>query len=140
MIVLEGAPALSAFRRDRLQSRLQAIHPDVRLLDAWWVYWVVPDPGAVPDDDALQRILQARADEAPRAAAAVSRFVTPRLGTLSPWASKATELLRGAGQPVHRVEHGTRYDLSGWPGDAATQGALAQVLHDPLTQSLLEAG
>ncbi|MGO4776862.1 phosphoribosylformylglycinamidine synthase, partial [Lysobacter sp. 2RAB21] len=40
--------------------------------------------------------------------------------------------------PVKRVERGTRYDLSGWPADAATQGALAKVLHDPMTQSLLQ--
>ena len=138
MIVLEGPSALSAFRRERLQSRLQALHPDVRLLGAWPVYWVQPDAGAVPDADALHRILQAGAQPAARNDGAVSRYVTPRLGTLSPWASKATELLRGAGLPVHRVERGTRYDLSGWPADAATAAALAKVLHDPMTESLLD--
>ncbi|MBA2238670.1 MAG: phosphoribosylformylglycinamidine synthase [Lysobacter sp.] len=139
MIVLEGAPALSAFRRERLQTRLQAIHPDIRLLDAWWVYWAVPDASGDQDPAALRRILQAGFSEAARPDAAVSRFVIPRLGTLSPWASKATELLRGAGQPVQRVERGTRFDLAGWPSDAPTQGVLAKALHDPMTQSLLEA-
>ncbi|MFC0676910.1 phosphoribosylformylglycinamidine synthase [Lysobacter korlensis] len=139
MIVLEGASALSAFRRERLQARLQSLHADVRVLGAWHVYWVDPETGAEPDRDALARILQGGFDAAGRAEGVVSRYVTPRLGTLSPWASKATELLRGAGLPVHRVERGTRYDLSGWPGDAATQGQLAKLLHDPMTQSLLEA-
>jgi len=139
MIVLEGPSALSSFRRDRLQARLSALHPDVRLLAAWPVYWVEPEPGATPDDATLRRVLQAEASEAARESGAVSRYVTPRLGTLSPWASKATELLRGAGQPVKRVERGTRYDLTGWPADAATQAALAKVLHDPMTQSLLDA-
>ncbi|MET4730143.1 phosphoribosylformylglycinamidine synthase [Lysobacter enzymogenes] len=138
MIVLEGPSALSSFRRERLQARLSALHPAVRLLDAWPVYWVEPEPGRTPDDATLRRILQAEASEAPRASGAVSRYATPRLGTLSPWASKATELLRGAGQPVKRVERGLRYDLSGWPDDAPTQGALAKVLHDPMTQSLLD--
>jgi phosphoribosylformylglycinamidine synthase len=139
MIVLEGASALSAFRRERLQARLQAIHPDVRVLDAWPVYWVDPEAGATPDDTTLRRILQAEPEPAPRADGATSRYVSPRLGTLSPWASKATELLHGAGLPIHRVERGTRYDLAGWPADAATQGALAKVLYDPMTQSLLES-
>jgi phosphoribosylformylglycinamidine synthase len=139
MMVLEGASALSSFRRERLQARLQTVHPDLRLLGAWWTYWVVPEAGAAPDRETLARILQGGFDEAPRAAAAVSRYVTPRLGTLSPWASKATELLQGAGQPVKRVERGLRYDLAGWPADAPTQGALAKLLHDPMTQSLLEA-
>ncbi|RNF84325.1 phosphoribosylformylglycinamidine synthase [Montanilutibacter psychrotolerans] len=139
MIVLEGAPALSSFRRERLQARLQAIHPDVRLLGAYPVYWVVPEADSAPDASILRRILQAESSEAARDLGAVSRYVTPRLGTLSPWASKATELLRGAGQPVHRVERGTRYDLQGWPADAAVRDALAKVLHDPMTQSLLDA-
>ncbi|SKA20245.1 phosphoribosylformylglycinamidine synthase [Novilysobacter spongiicola] len=139
MIVLEGASALSAFRRDRLQARLQSIHSQVRLLDAWPVYWVEVETGTTPDEAVLRRILQAEPAAAPRADGAVSRYVTPRLGTLSPWSSKATELLHGARLSVKRVEHGTRYDLSGWPTDAATQGALAKVLHDPMTQSLLEA-
>ncbi|GAB2625584.1 phosphoribosylformylglycinamidine synthase [Novilysobacter erysipheiresistens] len=139
MIVLEGASALSAFRRERLQARLQTIHPDIRVLDAWPVYWVEPKAGATPDDAALWRILQAEPAAADRADGAVSRYVTPRLGTLSPWASKATELLHGATLPVKRVERGTRYDLLGWPSDAATQGELARVLHDPMTQSLLES-
>ena len=138
MIVLEGASALSAFRRERLQSRLAALHPDLRLLDAWPVYWVEPEPGATPDTAALQRILQAGAAHAARVDGAVSRFVTPRLGTLSPWASKATELLHGARLPVKRVERGLRYDLTGWPSDPAVQAAVGKVLHDPMTQSLLE--
>ena len=112
MIVLEGAPALSAFRRERLQARLQSIHPAVRLLGAWPVYWVDPEAGATPDDATLRRILQASPDAAPRADGAVSRYVTPRLGTLSPWASKATELLHGARLPVHRVERGLHVVLT----------------------------
>ena len=139
MIVLEGAPALSRFRLERLQARLQSVHPGIRLLGSWQVFWVDVPSGATPDDAKLRRILQAAGAPAERAQGATSRYVSPRLGTLSPWASKATELLRGAGLPVNRVERGTRYDLAGWPEDAATQGGLARILHDPMTQSLLEA-
>ena len=143
MIVLEGAPALSPFRRDRLQARLQAIVPGLRVTGAWHGYWVQPEPAATPDQATLCRILQAEAQPADAAPGASSRFVVPRLGTLSPWASKATELLRGAGLPVHRVERGMRIDLTGWPDDASLQAALGKLLHDPMTQSLLasrEAG
>ena len=143
MIVLEGAPALSPFRCDRLQARLQAIVPGLRVTGAWHGYWVQPEPAATPDQATLCRILQAEAQPADAAPGASSRFVVPRLGTLSPWASKATELLRGAGLPVHRVERGMRIDLTGWPDDASLQAALGKLLHDPMTQSLLasrEAG
>ena len=137
MIVLEGRPALSPFRRERLESRLQSLVPGVRVTGAWWVYWVRSEPGRTPDPDTLDRILEAQAATVAPADGAVSRFVAPRLGTISPWASKATELLRGAGQPVLRVERGMRIDLGGWPDDAAARGALAKALHDPMTQSLL---
>jgi phosphoribosylformylglycinamidine synthase len=137
MIVLEGAAALSPFRRDRLQARLNAIAPALRVVESRHGYWIDPEPGASPDREALKRILQADEGFAAADAGATSRFVVPRLGTLSPWASKATELLRGAGLPVKRVERGMRIDLVGWPEGAATQAALAKLLHDPMTQSLL---
>ena len=138
MIVLEGLPALSPFRRERLQARLSAIAPDLRLLGAWFTCWVEPETGARPDPSVLQRILEADELRQPLAAGAVSRYVVPRLGTISPWASKATELLHGASLPVKRVERGTRLDLAGWPADPRAQAEVARLLHDPMTQSLLE--
>ncbi len=137
MIVLEGHPALSPFRRERLEARLQSLAPELRIVGAWSVYWIEPQSGEIPDAGVLGRILEADPQPQPLAEGAVSRFVAPRLGTLSPWASKAGELLRGAGLPVKRVERGTRIDLIGWPSPPETQAALGKMLHDPMTQSLL---
>jgi phosphoribosylformylglycinamidine synthase len=150
MIVLEGLPALSQFRRARLQARLQAVHPAARILDARFAYWIEPaSPPAAGNADAaltsdaratLQRILQASEPVTTTVGdAATSVYVVPRTGTISPWSSKATELLHGARLPIRRVERGTRIELAGWPADAATQSALAALLHDPMTQSLLTA-
>ncbi|QDW67106.1 phosphoribosylformylglycinamidine synthase [Luteimonas granuli] len=137
MIVLEGAPALPPFRRERLQARLQAIDPGIRVSGAWHVYWVVAEPGADLDRATLHRILKATDTSVAAEPGSTTRYVSPRLGTLSPWASKAGELLHGAGLPVRRVERGTRLDVVGWPSDPAAATALARVLHDPMTQSLL---
>ncbi|MCC7247677.1 MAG: phosphoribosylformylglycinamidine synthase, partial [Lysobacter sp.] len=137
MIVLEGHPALSPFRRERLEARLQSFAPGLRIAGAWSVYWIEPQSGEIPDAAVLGRILEADPQPQPLAEGAVSRFVAPRLGTLSPWASKAGELLRGAGLPVKRVERGTRIDLIGWPSPPEKQAALGKLLHDPMTQSLL---
>ncbi len=133
MIVLEGQLALSPFRRARLESRLQSLAPAVFVRGAWHVFFVEPDAGADVDLQTLGRILQASPESLAAAGDSQSRFIVPRLGTLSPWASKATELLRGAGLPVKRVERGTRIDLQGWEESPA----LARLLHDPMTQSLL---
>ena len=140
MIVLEGLPALSPFRHERLQARLQQLVPGLRLTGAWFAYFIEPEPGASPDTAALGRILEGCVSFEAPAAGASPRFVVPRLGTLSPWASKATEILRGAGLSVKRVERGTRLDLEGLPAsDDPVWPKLARILHDPMTQSLLDA-
>ncbi len=137
MIVLEGAAALSPFRRERLESRLQSIAADLRITGAWHVYFIQAADAAAVDQAVLGRILQGQPQPAAAAADTVSRYVVPRLGTLSPWSSKASELVRGAGLPIQRVERGTRIDLAGWPSDPAKQAAVARLLHDAMTQSLL---
>ena len=140
MIVLEGLPALSPFRHERLQARLQQLVPGLRLTGAWFVYFIEPESGASPDTAALGRILEGCVSFEEPAPGASPRFVVPRLGTMSPWASKATEILRGAGLSVKRVERGTRLDLDGLPGaDDPRWPKLARILHDPMTQSLLGA-
>ena len=138
MIVLEGLPALSPFRSDRLQARLRQIVPDLSVTGAWHVYFLQAEAGSSPDLDALGRILEGCPAQATPSAGSESRFVTPRLGTVSPWASKATEILQGAGHGVKRVERGLRLDLSGLPArDDPRWSRLAHELFDPMTQSLL---
>ena len=138
MIVLEGLTALSPFRCDRLESTLRATHDDIRVVGSWWTYFVDAEPGTSPDSVALGRILEAHPDSAITATGSASVFVVPRLGTLSPWASKATEILRGAGLPVRRVERGMRLDIAHAPAfDSPEWSALSRLLHDPMTQSLL---
>ncbi|HET8818754.1 MAG TPA: phosphoribosylformylglycinamidine synthase [Xanthomonadaceae bacterium] len=138
MIVLEGLPALSPFRLERLETRLRATAPQARIVGAWLTYWVEPDQGAALDVPALGRILQATEVRRACEPGTTSRLVVPRLGTISPWASKTTELLHGASLQVRRVERGTRIDIAGWPADAAAGAALERMLHDPMTQSLLD--
>uniref|UniRef100_A0A8J7VVZ9 Phosphoribosylformylglycinamidine synthase n=1 Tax=Coralloluteibacterium stylophorae TaxID=1776034 RepID=A0A8J7VVZ9_9GAMM len=140
MLVLEGPDALSPHQTARLQSRLSRIAPGIRLRNAAHVYLV--DPGAeaeAVDRSALARILDAGAASPAAAGDARSVYVVPRLGTVSPWASKATEILRGCGVGIRRVERGLRLDIEGLPaGDPAAHPQLARALHDPMTQSLLQ--
>ncbi len=140
MIVLEGLPALSPFRSDRLQANLRQIVPELCLVGAWHVYFIEPETGAAPDVRALGGILQACPASTAPVDGAQSRFVTPRLGTLSPWASKAGDILRGAGHAVRRVERGRRLDFTGLPdADDPRWPKLARALIDPMTQSLLSS-
>lgn len=116
MIVLEGRPALSAFRLERLQTRLVAHFPGLRIEQARHVFVVQPRAGREPDRERLARILDAVGTTSPQEAPG-SVIVLPRLGTHSPWATKATEIVQGAGLEVERVERGLWFTLA--PADAA---------------------
>ncbi|HVT32794.1 MAG TPA: phosphoribosylformylglycinamidine synthase [Rhodanobacteraceae bacterium] len=133
MIVLDGQPALSAFRIDRLNAELAHHAPGCRVLAARHVYFVDAAKDEI-DLGELAEILEA-ARGAPRPAAF---WVVPRLGTRSPWSSKATDILQGCGLPVRRIERGTAFELEGAPApDNAEWNAVVGDLHDPMTQSVI---
>ncbi|EQD52661.1 phosphoribosylformylglycinamidine synthase, partial [mine drainage metagenome] len=135
MLVFDGPSALSPFRLERLNARLQTVSAGTRVRQAWYVF--VLDVDGEPDAATLARlreVLEAR-DTTP---AVASLWVTPRLGTVSPWSSKASDILRGCGFAVARVERGVAYAVDALPafGQPARAAAL-EVLHDRMTESVL---
>ena len=68
----------------------------------------------------------------------------PRLGTVSPWASKATDIARNCGLLLHRVERVTEFRLTlktgllggSKPLTAEERQAAAALLHDRMTESV----
>ena len=65
-------------------------------------------------------------------------MVAPRLGTLSPWASKATDIAHNCGVDVRRVERVTEYHLAtDEPLTEDEWGAAADLLHDRMTEAAL---
>jgi phosphoribosylformylglycinamidine synthase len=140
MLVLEGLPALSSFRHDRLQQLLANKKSDIQLMGAWYFYLIQAQPDANLDSAAIGRILQGCIAHTEIKNGAQSLFVTPRIGTRSPWSSKATDILQGAGHPVLRVERGLRLDIAHLPArDSAEFAAISKNLFDPMTQSLLNS-
>jgi len=139
-LVLDGPAASSPFRLARLLTRLQAIEPAVTTLAAQFRHFVLLE---APLDAAartrLEQVLQygALATAAP---ASVQLLVVPRLGTTSPWSSKATEIARHCALPqVRKIERGVAYAL-GLRGAAtpATVPRLAAALHDRMTETVLD--
>ena len=133
MIVYDGLPALSTFRLERLNTELARLADGGRVAATWWVYVVQAD-GAAPDAAPVCEVLRARAD-APKPA---TLWVMPRQGTVSPWSTKATEILRGCGIGVRRVERGMACAVvDAPPAGSAGFDRLLAALHDPMTQSVL---
>ena len=144
LMVVPGGSALPAFRATSLVARLQAVAPQVTGISARYVHLVASDEALSDADvETLARILEygPPADPAPDAGAATaSMVVAPRLGTISPWASKATDIVHNCGIDVHRVERVTEYTLT---LDAPLTGeqaeACAAILHDRMTESVLDS-
>jgi len=149
-LVLDGPAASSPFRLARLLARLQAIEPSIAALTARFQHFVRIT--APLDADASARLARLLAygerDAAPggRSGTLLRLVVVPRLGTTSPWSSKATEIARNCALPrVARIERGLAYDLrlQGSRGAALAQGAsgwerIAAALHDRMTETVLE--
>lgn len=135
MIVLDGQPALSAFRIDRLNTELARHAPGCVVRGARHVYFVDASTDAI-DTDRLCEVIEAT----PGKPADAALWIVPRLGTRSPWSSKATDILQGCGFPVRRIERGTAFVLDGAPAPgSAPWRAVARVLHDPMTQSVVDS-
>ncbi|MEY4516678.1 MAG: hypothetical protein RL180_1024, partial [Pseudomonadota bacterium] len=136
MFIVAGAPALSAFKQRQLLSRLSACVP-VSQIDSQFVYLfdqplsesALPAALGLLNDGQSFAVQTAPADS-------VQVLVTPRIGTISPWSSKATDIFKNCQVPVSRMERGILYTLH---GVAALNPELVGLLHDRMTESTFAA-
>jgi phosphoribosylformylglycinamidine synthase len=144
ILSLTGPTALSPFRIAKLLASLAQSRPDhgVHALTATYRHFVEID-GALGDDARaiLDKLLTyGPASDAPPERGALL-LVVPRPGTISPWSSKATDIVRNCGlAAVRRVERGIAFHAARRDGaaiDAADREALAPLLHDRMTESVL---
>ncbi len=140
MFSLLGAPALSQFRLDKLLQSLQGRDSRVRAVSSRLIHFV---DSSVPIDESQLELLGKLLTYGPRAQLQAERgqrlLVTPRLGTVSSWSSKATDIAHVCGLVgVRRLERGTLYFIDA----AAALGTeelrdLGALLHDRMTESLM---
>ncbi|HSW12494.1 MAG TPA: phosphoribosylformylglycinamidine synthase [Solimonas sp.] len=131
LIVLPGAASLSAFRLERLLGALRPHAPGLSSLRVLDLFLVDAD-GSVTREQ-LRRLLGEGPESLPQAQGRV--YVVPRVGTTSPWSSKASDIARVCGLAgVRRVEHGRVYLLE---GVATLPEAAFADLHDPMMESVL---
>ncbi|HEY9397810.1 MAG TPA: phosphoribosylformylglycinamidine synthase, partial [Burkholderiales bacterium] len=139
MLKLRGSLALSAFRLEKINARLQAL--DARTVVQSGVYWHFIETERelhADETQVLQRLLTygEPAGDAPHTSTPI--LVTPRLGTISPWSSKATDIARSCGlSAVRRIERGVLYHVLGVKKGAQT--AVAAQLHDRMTETVLDS-
>ncbi|HJY76969.1 MAG TPA: phosphoribosylformylglycinamidine synthase, partial [Burkholderiales bacterium] len=134
ILQLRGPRALSQFRLAKLLASLQKIDPGLRSLSAEYRYFVELERALEPDESRTLRALLDDGSAPPGDEDGSIFLVVPRLGTVSPWSSKATDIARNCGlSPVRRIERGTTYFLG------SNAAALAAGLHDRMTQTVLRS-
>ena len=135
-LALRGSAAFSAPRLTRLQKSLGDTGSGIGLAAEHWYF--IECPAALnADETARLKDLLGIPATLPAAPAGKLLLVTPRLGTISAWSSKATDIARNCGfAAVKRIERGTAFHVS---GNVTQESALATRLHDRMTESVLDS-
>ncbi len=136
VIALRGATALSPFRVEKLLQKAQTLGlPETTFTSEYWYFVASPAELDAPTVEKLQALLAAQR-VAPQANGEFF-LITPRIGTISPWASKATDIAHNCGiANVERIERGMAIYLSG-SLNAEQRALWANLLHDRMTESVL---
>lgn len=140
MLLIPGGSALSAFRLAKLLARIRQLQPAVTGLTTRFVHFVeTRAPLSDAQDDVLRRLLQYGAKAAGTEPSGELLLVVPRVGTIPPWSSKATDIAHNCGlEVVTRIERGTAFYLQAdKPLDDATLARVAPLLHDRMTETVL---
>ena len=145
----DGGNAISGFKVQQLLPRLAALSDKITGLSARFVHIAAFD--GEPEAATVERVGELLTYGEPaseahlklEAAGAPALLVMPRLGTVSPWASKATDIAHNCGLALHRVERLVEFRLqlkSGLLGKASLSPeqlrAVADLLHDRMTENV----
>src|ERR1700687_1771293 len=139
LISLRGRNALSPFRIDKLLTSLATTGVSGLAADFWHFVRTTRALSA-PERDTLERILAYGPRSAEHADRGELYLVIPRPGTISPWASKATDIARNCGlASIERIERGVAFRVMTGDGkvlDDTDLAALLPQIHDRMTEAV----
>ena len=133
-LALRGLAAFSASRLSRVQDAVRELAPGIVLNAEHWYFLELESALSEQETQRLKDLLDIPAS-LPPAPAGNLLLVTPRVGTISPWSSKATDIGQNCGfSSVKRIERGIAYYAGGGSFD---RSGVASRLHDRMTESVL---
>ena len=136
---LRGSPALSQFRLEKLYLSLKQSAPNISHIYAEFVHFAFSNkPLRDAQQNSLKQILTYGPQANTEAFTGELFLVIPRIGTISPWASRATDIANNCGLVnVLRIERGIAFYIStqnGEPLSNAEKTALKTQIHDRMTE------
>ena len=140
ILFLRGERALSGFRIEKLLQKAAALGlPEAEIRSEYWYFADCAEGLDAAEAEKLEALLAGQvASELPQSSGSLHLFlITPRIGTVSPWASKATDIAKNCGlAQIRRIERGMAVWLSGSLSEVQKQ-QWAALLHDRMTESVL---
>ena len=144
ILSLPGTSTLSTFRRERLLAQLRERVPALISVEAiFWHFASIDAPLTAPESALLQRLLVygPKIDDDRTVPKGEILLVVPRLGTISPWSSKATDIAHCCGlTKVRRIERGIVWHFAksgATPLSATERESLVSLIHDRMTENVL---
>ena len=144
MDILRGSSALSGYKVEKLLEAVAKTGIEVASICTRFIHLV--DVDAPLSDDkkvVLNKILTYGPVDEEHSEAGDLFFVIPRIGTISPWASKATDIAHNCGlTEIHRIERGIAYWFKKKDGtslNADERKAIIPLIHDRMMQTVLDS-
>ena len=141
MMILSGAPSLSAFRREKLLTKLRESDASIQSVCAEYVHFAeINKPLTPAETTTLQALLTYGPSEQEVDTGGQLILVAPRPGTISPWSSKATDIAHNCGlKTVVRLERGTAYYIeASAPLSQQQLLFVGELLSDRMVESVFE--
>ena len=133
---LLGGPAFSEFQRQKLIDGLRRRSFEGLSFRAQFIYFVESANRLRDESRKLEALLQAKQVEQLKKGGLL--LVVPRLGTQSPWSSKATDIAHRCGlRSIGRIERGTLFRLPAKALEADMLTRIKPLIHDRMTQTVL---
>ncbi len=141
MFQLRGSIALSLFRQKKLLATLQTQFPDISAIEAEFTHFI-DDKQALTQNELtlLNNLLDSGEEKNAKKPNGQLFLVTPRFGTISPWSSKASDILHiCALSKIKRIERGTNYYVSKQSGSLSIDEsrAISDLIHDRMTEVVI---
>ncbi len=157
MLTLFGNTALSAFRIQKLFRQISTAIPNIQSITTQFIHLVDCNSElSSQESEILQKLLRYGSQEKDSeekgskeqdsqqtkpVSAQANVYVIPRVGTVSPWSSKATDIARNCGlNNIARIERGVAYFITKKDGSALTANETATLIpfiHDRMIETVI---
>ncbi len=144
MLILPGCNALSEFRIQKLSGLLQSSVPEISSVSSCFVHFATTNSDINKQErEQLDALLSYGSFKESTTNNSLKLIVIPRPGTISPWSSKATDIVHNSGlNKIERIERGKIYEFSLSDGNSLNADQIDKILpllHDRMTEHVIQS-